>query len=137
VKKKLIRYWLPVIVWAIVIFAFSSFPTGQASGIDWQDFIVKKTAHIVEYGILTLLLYRALKQSGIEKKDAALYSLTLAVFYAVTDEFHQSFTPGREPTLRDVIFDTIGGILAIYSLWKLLPKAPRPLTNWAKKLELL
>ena len=84
-KKKLIRYWLPVIVWAIVIFAFSSFPTGQASGIDWQDFIVKKTAHIVEYGILTLLLYRALKQSGIEKKDAALYSLTLAVFYAVTD----------------------------------------------------
>lgn len=134
--RKVIRFWLPVVIWAVVIFLFSARPTRRATQIFWQDFIIKKSAHVFEYGVLTLLLYRALKEVGVEKKEAGVYSIILAVLYGVSDEFHQSFTPGRESTIRDVIFDTIGAILAIYGLWRYLPKAPKKLRLWAKRLQL-
>ncbi len=132
-----LHYWLPLIIWVLVIFAFSSYPTTKASQIDWQDFAIKKTVHIIEYAILATITYRALRGSGIEKKKAGYYSMIFAAFYGATDEFHQSFTPGREAKLRDVIFDTIGGVLAIYAIWKLLPKAPRRLKSWAHEYHLL
>jgi TRAP-type uncharacterized transport system fused permease subunit len=134
--RKVIRFWLPVVIWAIIIFLLSARPMRRATQIFWQDFIIKKSAHVFEYAILTTLLYRALKEVGVEKKEAGVYSIILAVLYGVSDEFHQSFTPGRESTVRDVIFDTIGAILAIYGLWRYLPKAPKRLRLWAKRLQL-
>jgi len=132
-----LKLWAPVVLWAAVIFLFSARTTNPVSQIYWEDFFVKKSAHIVEYAILTILLFRALKESGVSKKDAGIYSIILAVLYGVSDELHQSFTPGRDSQVRDVIFDTIGSILAIYVIWKLLPKAPKRLKNWAKKLQLI
>ncbi len=73
--KKILNRWLPPFIWAVVIFLFSSYPTTRASEIHWKDFIVKKTAHIVEYAILTTLSYRALKMSGVEKKKAGYFSI--------------------------------------------------------------
>lgn len=136
-KKSYLKLWLPPIIWAVVIFSFSSYPTVQASQIMWQDFIVKKSFHIIEYAIFATLFYRALKESGIEREKAGIYSLVITIIYGVTDEFHQSFTQGREAKARDVIFDTIGGLLAIYVIWKQLPKAPKKLVAWAKKLQLI
>ena len=127
-----VNLWLPVVIWAFVIFLFSSFPTTRASEIHWKDFIVKKTAHIVEYAILSTLIYRALKESGADRKKAGIYAIFFSVIYGFTDEFHQSFTSGREAKLRDVIFDTIGSVGSIYFLWRLLPKAPKKLKSWAK-----
>jgi len=135
-QEKVLKFWLPVVVWAVVIFLLSARPVTPATEIFWQDFIVKKSAHIIEYAILAALLYRALRASPVEKKKAGVYSVILAVLYAASDEFHQSFVPGRASTLRDVIFDTIGAILAIYILWKYLPKAPKRLRLWAKRLQL-
>lgn len=132
----ILRFFLPVILWAGVIFAFSSQPTGGASQIEWQDFIIKKSAHIFVYFVLSVLLYRSMINSGVQKKKAMYTAILLCMFYGVTDEFHQSFTPGREPTLRDVIIDTIGASLAIYYIWKLLPKAPPRLRNLAKNYQL-
>jgi len=135
-QHKLLRLcmlWLPVFLWAIVIFSFSSIPTAHVSQIHWKDFIVKKTAHMTEYAIFTVLLYRAFLGGGASKKKAFLYAFLVCVLYAMTDEFHQSFTPGREPTLRDVGFDTIGSSIAIYSLWKLLPKAQPKLKLWVNE----
>lgn len=134
---KVIRYWVPPLIWALVIFLFSSYPTRRASEIFWQDFIVKKTAHVVEYAFFSTLLYRAFKETGVRRRNAGIFAITLAVLYAASDEFHQSFIPGREPTVRDVIFDTIGASLAIYTIWNLLPKAPKRLKRWAKTLQLL
>ncbi|MFZ5933134.1 MAG: VanZ family protein [Patescibacteria group bacterium] len=134
--KKILKLWVPAFLWAAVIFLFSSFPTSKTSEIYWQDFIVKKSAHIVEYGIFAILLYRALKNSGVEKKNAGLIAILLAVIYGATDEYHQSFTPGREPRVRDIFFDTIGSVLAIYYLWNLLPKAPQRLKTWARRLQI-
>lgn len=134
--KKYINNWLPVIVWAGIIFAFSSYPTTRASRIHWQDFIVKKTAHIVEYGVLSTLLYRGLKLEGLDTKRAGKLTMFIAIFYGATDEFHQSFTPGREPTVRDVLFDTIGASLAIYFIWYQLQNLPAKLRNLARNLQL-
>ena len=136
IVRKVIRFWLPVVIWAVVIFLFSARPTRRATQIFWQDFIIKNSAHVFEYGIFTILLYRALKEGGMEKKEAGVSSVILAVLYGVSDEFHQSFTPGRESTARDVIFDTIGAVLAIYGIWRYLPKAPKKLRLWAKRLQL-
>ena len=111
--KKIVKYWGPPVLWAGVIFCFSTLPQIRTTEIYWQDFILKKTAHMVEYGILAILLYRALKYSGAGVRKAAIFSILIAVVYAMTDEFHQSFVLGRESRVRDVIFDTIGSILAI------------------------
>lgn len=135
--SKMFRFWVPPLLWAAVIFLFSSFPVVETSEIYWKDFIAKKTAHIIEYGILTILIYRALKEGGMKKKNAGLLAISIAFLYGITDEYHQSFTPGREPRARDVAFDTTGAIIAVYSLWNFLPKAPRKVRSWAEKASIL
>lgn len=112
--RKILKFWLPPIVWAGLIFFFSSLPSVKTVEIYWQDFLIKKTGHMIEYGILAVLLYRAFKNSDIAKSEALFFSLLITVLYAATDEIHQSFTPGRESTVRDVVFDIIGGSLALY-----------------------
>lgn len=115
---KIFKYWLPVFVWTLLIFTFSSLSTPETSQIYWQDFIIKKTAHMIEYGFLALLIYRALKGYDMETTKAVILSIFLAALYGLSDELHQSFTPGREPRIRDVAFDTIGASLAMLILWK-------------------
>jgi len=134
--RKLYKYWLPFILWGIVIFLFSSHPTGIASEIHWQDFVVKKSAHIVEYAILTILLYRALLSHDINANKAALIAILFSVLYGATDEFHQSFTPGREPKIRDVAIDALGSFIAVYSVRNLSAKLPLKIINLLKVLEL-
>ena len=134
--NKFIKFWLPVILWAALIFFFSSEALPPASRIYWRDFVVKKSAHVIEYAVFATLIFRAFINSGMERKKAAIYTLVLAMLYGITDEFHQSFTPGREPRIRDWIFDTIGAGFASYYLWKLLPKAPMRLKRWAESLQL-
>ena len=135
--QKTFFLWTPVVSWAMVIFLFSAMPTNPVSQVHLTDFIVKKSAHVIEYAIFTTLLYRALRASGVNSKEAGVYSVILAVLYGASDEFHQSFTPGREPKVRDVFFDTIGSISAIYFIWNLLPKAPSRLKSLARNLQIL
>jgi len=132
-----IRFWLPVILWMAVIFSFSSLPTGTTTEIIWWDFIIKKTAHVVEYAILSFLLYRALVNSGVSKNKAGIWAIFLCVLYGLSDEYHQSFTPGRTPKLRDVGFDTIGATGIIYIVWNLLPIMPTRLKALAEKLQVV
>ena len=130
-------YWLPFLLWAIVIFLFSANPTTRTSEIHWQDFIVKKTAHIVEYAVFTTLLYRALRKSDFDLKKAGYTALATAFLYGTTDEYHQSFTPGREPTLRDIIVDSLGSGIALYVIWYYLPKASQSCKKLAKRMEII
>lgn len=104
--------WLPVFLWALVIFALSSIQQVTASQFLIWDFISKKTAHVLEYTILYILVFRAL-----EKKF--LLSFIIVILYAATDELHQSFVPGRTATLFDLGFDLTGTNIAAYILWKL------------------
>jgi VanZ family protein len=97
-----------------VIFWFSSQPVIQTTDFFLADFVMKKTAHFVEYAILSVLVYRALIRSGIGSKKAIIISAVFSVIYAVSDEWHQSFVPGREPRLRDVVIDSFGAIFGLF-----------------------
>jgi VanZ family protein len=125
----ILKYWLPPILWGLIIFSFSSLQVGSSNEIYWKDFLIKKTAHVVEYAILAVLLYRAMINSGVDKKKALIISIVIASLYGLTDEFHQSFTPGREPKIRDVFIDTIGGALGVLTFSKVLEKYPK----WKEK----
>jgi len=117
---RLMYYWLPVIVWGIIIFSFSSTHIRVVSEIHWQDFAVKKLAHIGEYSIFATLLFRAYKKSGLSSLKSFYLALVTCFVYGATDEIHQSFTPGREPAVRDILIDTFGAFLALSVIRDLL-----------------
>lgn len=104
--------WLPVFLWALVIFALSSIEQVTVSQFFIWDFIAKKTAHVTEYTIFYLLLFRATKKNF-------LLSHVLTILYAISDEIHQSFVPGRTAAWYDLGFDLTGANIAAYILWKL------------------
>ncbi len=134
--RKLVSLWLPVIVWAGIIFTFSSFPTIVTVDFYLGDFLFKKTAHLMEYGIFATLIYRGLINSKIEKKRAMMYSVLAAFLYGASDEFHQSFVSGRTSTLRDVLIDTTGATIFIYGLVNNISKMPKNIINLFAKINL-
>lgn len=113
-----IGLWLPVFTWAGIIFLFSNRPSIHTVDFYLGDFLLKKTAHLVEYAILSILLYRAFLGSGTDRTKAVIISIAISITYAISDEYHQSFIPGRESRLRDVVIDTIGAIIGV-NIWKI------------------
>ncbi|MBN1621238.1 MAG: VanZ family protein [Endomicrobiales bacterium] len=109
---KKIYYWLPVFLWCSLIFYLSGVPYLKTE-LGYWDFILRKIAHIVEYGILFLLVQRALFHSGLKWQPKRIYlvSIIFSVLYAVSDEYHQSFVPGRGPSAYDVGVDSAGVFL--------------------------
>ena len=86
------------------------------------QFTVRKTGHLAEYAVLALLLWRALRQPvpGDPRPwswRVAARALLLALCYAATDEFHQTFVPSRDGTVTDVLLDTLGAALGLGLLW--------------------
>lgn len=69
--------------------------------------VTRKIAHFTIYMVLGLVSYLALPRAWSVRKRVVLV-ITLCLVYAITDEFHQSFVPGRGPEIRDVFIDTIG-----------------------------
>lgn len=96
--------WLPVLLWCGVIFFLSSQPHLPGPEDKTWDFLFKKLGHICAYGILFGLTYKATK--------SVKNSFVFCILYAMSDEYHQSFVPGRTPMVRDVGIDIIG-----MSLW--------------------
>ena len=87
--EKVIRQlsaWLPVLLWSLLIFKFSAGSVPVASTVYWQDFAVKKTGHIMLFGMMALLIYRGFRINNIPKVKSAIYSVLLAFFYGGTDE---------------------------------------------------
>ena len=102
--------WSAVILWMGVIFAVSATPSIATPLEPIYDFTLKKLAHVTVYAILTVLLFRALRLHITHKGRALLMAALVAILYAVSDEWHQTFVPGREGTLRDVGIDAIGAV---------------------------
>jgi VanZ family protein len=84
-----------------------------------------KSAHAFFFGILAIILYRALRGEGFTRKNAAVWSVIFATIYGASDEFHQMFTQGREARIRDVLIDGIGAGLVIYLIYRFLPNLPK------------
>ena len=77
------------------------------------NFLVRKMAHVTEYFLLTLLCVRALRGRSKKTFFLLLVSAIIALLYAVSDEFHQSFVGGRTASLHDVGIDGYGVFLAL------------------------
>jgi VanZ family protein len=98
-RSRVLTLWLPVFVWAAVIFAFSSIPS-LSTGLGTWDTVLRKGAHVAEYAILGALLYRALGREAL--------ALAAGIAYAATDELHQRFVHGRHSSPVDVAIDAVG-----------------------------
>ncbi len=110
--------WLPVAAWALLIFFASSLSgpeLGDAGKVpDW-------ITHGLAYAVLAALLGRALA-GGTERPLApslAILTLLACGLYGVSDEFHQSFTPGRDSSAGDVAKDLAGALLGTLGKWRL------------------
>jgi VanZ family protein len=128
VKRKILKFlslWLPPILWAGLIFKFSSGVVPVTSQVYWQNFLVKKIGHILLFGALALLTYRGLIGQGIKRKKAAILAVIISIFYGATDEFHQMYVQGREARVRDVLIDGVGASLIIYFVYHFFSKLPK------------
>jgi VanZ family protein len=124
-RQVTLRQWIPVIVWGVMIFSLSTsafsaantakfidpalrwlIPGLSAAAIDAGHLLIRKSAHFTEYGVLFWLLIRG---PMVERPYLALM---LCVVYALTDEGHQAFVPGRTASLYDVALDSTGALFS-------------------------
>jgi VanZ family protein len=110
VASRTARLWIPVLLWAGIIFAFSSIPSLN-TGLGVWDLVLRKLAHAAVFGVLAVLIFRAVGR--------LVPAFLGASAYAVTDELHQSFVSGRQASVRDWAVDTAGaaiGLLVVSAL---------------------
>lgn len=120
--------WGPFLLLAAIIFVASAQPKlapppgtdspVYMSGVmpifpDVWDLVVKKSSHVLGYGLLALLALYGLTRSGRPPRRAMLLAVLLAVGYGLTDELHQSFVTGRHASPVDVGIDAFGAIVAV------------------------
>jgi VanZ family protein len=141
--RSFIKYWLPVLVWMWVIFSASGdtasfqhssriigpllrwfFPHLSDEAVHAMVVSVRKGAHLAEYALLALLLWRALRRRLPANRvswswPTAGLVLALVSLYATTDEIHQAFVPTRQGSVWDVLIDTAGAALGLVCLWGL------------------
>ena len=112
--KKIIRF-VPSIIWMSVIFYFSSRQTTGIGGTNETNrFLILKSFHLIEYAFLACLLSLAI----FKKKWVVL----TAYLYAISDEIHQSFVPGRTSRFQDTLIDLIGILIGVFIFHKIFSK---------------
>lgn len=106
-------YWMITIVYAACMFMISSIPREITEEISITNYTNYESImfHIVEYFFFGYFLYKAIKTTKIKKK--ALITVLIGIMFAISDEIHQIFVPGRAGVAEDVIFDAIGIVLII------------------------
>lgn len=129
--------WILVVIWMGVIFAFShQANSSEATATYFGDFnvLVRKLGHISEFAVLFFLVRFALLSRDPMSADANesqtqsksrqwqvaisdktnLIALVISVLYAVSDEWHQSFVPGRSACIEDVLLDSSAVLAAVF-----------------------
>ena len=135
--ENFVKYYLPVIFWMGVIFwmstgTFSSqntfsfmetagrffLPKISAQELDLINAIIRKSGHVTEHFILSLLLFRAFRGGSIGSWNWrwSFFAVILVALWAAGDEFHQSFVPTRTASVVDVVIDIAGGVLAQFAI---------------------
>lgn len=136
--------WILVVCWMGLIFFFSHQPATASSelssgvtemiinllntvipplDIEQKTFghFVRKGAHFFVYFVLGILLLNALRRSHVDGWKSVFIAFFIAVCYAMTDEIHQLFIPGRSGEVRDVLLDSAGALTGI-ALYLLITK---------------
>lgn len=126
----LVFSYVLLIGWMCVIFFLSSegnaASTGRSDTIvealrflgisgqtDLLTFITRKSAHFFAYLTLGVLTYSALRLHKLTPKFTIAICAAIVVLFAISDEIHQLFVPGRSGEVRDVIIDSVAGIIGI------------------------
>jgi VanZ family protein len=127
--SQILHRWLPALLMMLIIFIFSARPSSELPSFEWADRIVKKGGHMIGYAVLTVSYWRALSF----QRERWWLAWSMAVLYAMTDEFHQSFVPGRSMSVWDVlIFDNVGALIGIVFLSRYKRQrsdSPRPIVE--------
>lgn len=114
--KLFVRCQLPLILYALLIFLLSSISQIEVPylGFDWWD----KVIHFVEYLVFGWLVFRAMSTQPIALSGKWLYttSILVSVLFAASDEYHQSFVPGRSADWFDLLADTLGTFVAVFGM---------------------
>ena len=106
-------WWALFVVWLAAVFYASSL-AGDEVGKYLPTFAWHKFAHFVAYSAGAVILALCLRFSTAWSwKKIAIVSVVVVSIYGATDEFHQSFTPGRGPAVRDWAIDTVSGMLGV------------------------
>ncbi|WP_350342305.1 VanZ family protein [Proteinivorax tanatarense] len=136
---KLFISWSFVVFWMGLIFFFSAQPAKESAELSRgvtevvTEFIekvvpftildfntlhtfIRKGAHLFIYFVLGILVFNAFQVTGIKGWKGIWWSLGVCVLYAITDEIHQLFVPGRSGEMMDVLIDSVGatGGIAFY-----------------------
>ena len=118
------KYWVPPLLYMALIFVVSSLKQPQLPMPKFEWLAIDKLYHFIEYAILgTLLAWAFVKArpSVVPSKQIWLTAATLSILYGASDEWHQTFVPGRCATLADWVADVLGsiaGVLAVYLYYK-------------------
>ena len=131
-NSQLILCRMSALLWAVFIFYLSTATFAQGTSqsrltgavalldvtlsraaFDTVHEVSRKLAHRTEYGIFGLLLYRSPPTPGGGERQRALWSVLAAAAYALTDESHQLFVPGRHASIADCALDSTGAALAV------------------------
>jgi len=136
-----LRYWLPLLLWMLVIFGASAdtkstehtsrllepflrwlIPNISARTIEHVRWVVRKSAHMAEFAMLAWLWWRVLRKPVRHDPrpwswKPAVGALAIAILYASVDEFHQRFVANRTPSWRDVCIDTAGAVFGLTLVW--------------------
>jgi len=107
-----------LVIWVGIIYYLSSQGLEFIGPASIWEFIMRKIFHMFEYAILALLIFRILRQT--EKRHIYWdigWTLIFTILYAISDEYHQTFTLGRVGTYRDVMIDSFGALVAIWLLY--------------------
>jgi VanZ family protein len=148
-RPNLLRAWWPAAVWIVIItFESTDFFSAQHTGsmlysllthlfgrIDFQEFLIfhhylRKTGHVLGYGMLSLLLLRGFRatfgQANVWARRTALFAWIGTAFVASMDEWHQSFIPSRTASPRDVLLDSTAGLVFLLIAWAWLRRSGAP-----------
>ena len=113
-----LAHWLPALAWAGVIFALSAQPGSRVPG-GWSV-----EGHLFVYAVLGSLVWWALggRSTGVR---GIVLAIAIASLYGMSDEFHQSFVPQRNPDVLDWLIDTVGATAAVVAAYYLAGRRER------------
>jgi VanZ family protein len=111
-SNPLILRWMPAVLMMAVIFFLSGQPASRLPIFGAYDLIIKKIGHALGYALLGSAYYFALPVR-LRISYKWIVALLMAVLFALSDEFHQSFVEGRTSSLVDVLIDTVGAAFAL------------------------
>ncbi len=115
--KRFFVYHFPALVYALLILALSSIPRSEMPDISLLQ--ADKLLHFLEYAILGVLIFRSVADLYGPRNSKSIFwvSFLFVIVFACFDEFFQSYVPGRESDVLDIILDIAGATVILYYLW--------------------